>query len=53
MVNLICFIVLDIEETEEDISWFPKQKVKYALRKMKGHNPRLITRCGFSISYIS
>ncbi|XP_076075287.1 DNA-dependent protein kinase catalytic subunit-like [Mytilus galloprovincialis] len=33
-----------VEETEEDRSWFSKQKVQYALRKMKGHNPRIITR---------
>ncbi|CAG2250822.1 PRKDC [Mytilus edulis] len=33
-----------VEETEEDRSWFSKQKVQYALRKMKGHNPRTITR---------
>lgn len=32
------------DDEDEDITWYPKEKLRYVKRKLKGENSRLITR---------
>lgn len=37
------------EDAEVDISWYPKEKLTYVQRKLRGDNPCYITRYGFGL----
>ena len=41
IVNRELYTMADVQE---DVTWYPKQKVQFAARKLKGDNPCYITR---------
>ena len=47
MINYLYFNISDIElysQEGEIIEWYPKEKIRYVKRKLKGENPAYITR---------
>ena len=50
----ICCVLMNTD-AEEDMTWYPKQKVQWAARKLKGDNPCYITRyiivCCFCVTF--
>ena len=48
MLIVISFISTDIDlydlESDVKMDWYPKEKINYVKRKLKGDNPAYITR---------
>lgn len=41
---MIIFFSNSVSPEEEDVQWYPKEKIEYVKRKLRGDNPVCISR---------